>query len=95
MSDDEDSDVEVLLNKEDREGNRVIRRKVIAVPKSSKFPEGIKYGLHYGTLDGDTIIRYDNSHGRHEKHVGDSVEEIEFPGMSELHQQFKEDIEEK
>lgn len=95
MSDADESDVTVLLDKREREGNRVIRRKVMEVPQSSKYPEGVKYRLHYGTLDGETIIRFDNSHGVHEKHVGDQVKEIEFPGMGELHRRFKQEVEDK
>lgn len=95
MSDDDESDVDVLLDQKRREDNRVIRRKVLEVPKSSKFPEGIKYRLHYGTFDGNTIIRYDNSHGTHERHEGENTEEIEYPGMTELIRRFNGEIEDK
>jgi hypothetical protein len=50
---------------------------VISAPTSSgyassafrgneRFPDGIEYAFHY--------------HGVHERHVGDDVERIEFPG---------------
>lgn len=90
-----EDDVEVLEDEERYEGNRVIRRKVMEVPQSSKYPEGVKYRLHYGTLDGDTIIRYDNSHGIHEKHEGENTEEIEYPGMTELIRRFNKVTENK
>lgn len=65
---------------------------VLRVPESEKFPEGIKYRLHYGTRDGDTILRYDNSHGVHEKHVGDEVEIIEYPGIAALYRRFLREL---
>lgn len=52
-----------------------------------KYPSGFDYTLHYGRTDGEPLLRYDNAHGQHkghERHTGDEVEEIEFPGMEEL-----------
>lgn len=68
--------------------------KIMRVPESEKFPEGVKYRMHYGYIDGedDPIVRYDNSHGRHEKHEGDDVEEIEFPGVPALYARFREHL---
>jgi len=63
--------------------------------EDSAYPSGWKYSLHYGTLQGETILRYDNAYERmkgHERHTADSVETIEFPGMKELYQQFQEEI---
>jgi len=60
----------------------------------SAYPSGYKYSLHFGTLDGETILRYDNSHEDmkgHEHHTADGVEEIEFPGMVELLERFEEE----
>lgn len=65
---------------------------VLNVPRSEKYPEGIKYRMHYGTLDGVTILRYDNSHGTHERHTQDDVEEIEFPGVESLYRRFEAEI---
>ena len=64
---------------------------------AEKYPCGYDYSLHYGTLDGKTLLRYDNAHERtkgHERHTQDSVEEIEFPGMMELYQRFQDEISE-
>lgn len=39
---------------------------VIVVPKSKKFPNGIKYGINYRVFAGHEwieLIRYDNAHG--------------------------------
>jgi len=65
---------------------------IMRVPDSGKFPEGVKYRLHFGTVDGETIVRYDNSHGVHERHEGDEVEHIEFPGVEALVERFEADI---
>jgi hypothetical protein len=60
-------DVRVLEDTERRfaDGN-VFRVRVLSVPESEKFPDGVKYRLHFGTEDETTLIRYDNSHGVHE-----------------------------
>jgi hypothetical protein len=57
----------------------------------------VDYSLHLGTLGGDTILRYDNAHERskgHERHAGDGVERIEFPGMLALYARFKREVDE-
>lgn len=67
--------------------------RILRVPESEKFPEGIKDRLHYGTKDGDTLLRYDNSHGVHERHTGNDVEYIEFDGIASLYRRFVAEIE--
>lgn len=49
--------------------------------------------MHYGTRAGDTLLRYDNSHGRHERHTPDATEEIEYPGIAALYRRFLDEIE--
>jgi hypothetical protein len=39
----------------------------------------------------DTILRYDNAH---ERHAQDDAEQINFPGMPTLYDQFQEEAEE-
>lgn len=59
------------------------------------YPSGWRYSLHYGTVEGETILRYDNAHEDtkgHEKHVGDAAEVIEFPGMGALYDRFLDEI---
>lgn len=75
------------------DGGYVKRVKALAVPESEKFPEGVKYRMHYGTLDGETILRYDNSHGRHERHSCGEREAIDFPGLESLYRRFVREIE--
>ncbi|ELY38597.1 toxin-antitoxin system TumE family protein [Halalkalicoccus jeotgali] len=43
------------------ETGRIVRMNVWSVPASDAYPDGIKYRLHYGTGEGETILRYDNS----------------------------------
>ncbi|MEF8800395.1 MAG: DUF6516 family protein [Halolamina sp.] len=72
-----------------------VERQTIIKTDDSAYPSGYKYSLHFGTLDGETILRYDNSHEEtkgHERHTADEVEEIEFPGMVELVEQFESEI---
>jgi hypothetical protein len=90
-----DDDVRVL---EDTEryfaDGTVLRVRVLAVPESDKFPDGIKYRLHYGTEDGETVIRYDNSHGVHERHTRDGLDEdYTFPGYDAIQVRFWDEVE--
>lgn len=72
-----------------------VERQTIIETDDSAYPSGYKYSLHFGTLDGETILRYDNSHEDskgHERHTTDEVEQIEFPGMVELLERFEEEV---
>ncbi|XGI83531.1 DUF6516 family protein [Halorutilales archaeon Cl-col2-1] len=67
-----------------------------SVPKSDRFPRGVKYGFQY-VHDGTRILRYDNSHGVHERHYADlnDPEIIEWSGSVEEHlERFFEEVEE-
>ena len=70
----------------------------IAAPLAGKkYPCGYDYALHYGTIEGETLLRYDNAHEQHkgyERHTPEGIAEIEFPGMAELIRQFESEIEE-
>jgi hypothetical protein len=59
-----------------------------------KFPSGWHYSLHYGTRDGETILRYDNGHAddAHHRHTAEGRETVEFPGMEELYERFLEKV---
>ncbi|PSQ07828.1 hypothetical protein BRC97_02510 [Halobacteriales archaeon QS_6_71_20] len=75
-----------------------VGRQTIIEADDPAYPSGYKYSLHFGTLDGDTILRYDNSHEDtkgHERHTADEVEEIEFPGTIELLDRFEEEVTER
>jgi uncharacterized protein (UPF0128 family) len=63
----------------------------------AKYPSGWDYALHYGRVDGETLLRYDNAHERtkgHERHTADGVDQIEFPGMSVLLARFQREVDE-
>jgi hypothetical protein len=74
------------------EGDRVISVAAHRVPESTDAPEGIVYRFHYGTVDGETILRYDNAHGDHERHADGDVEVIAFPGVVPLYRRFEREI---
>jgi hypothetical protein len=84
----------VLDYTEYHEGDRV-ESVTIRQTDHEKYPCGYDYSLHYGTLDGETLLRYDNAHERtkgHERHAQDGAEIIEFPGMVELYDRFQAEI---
>ena len=68
---------------------------ITSVPRSAAFPEGVKYRFQYVDQDGTPTLRYDNSHGVHERHEGPDGEgrRIEFEGSAEAHlRQFFEEV---
>jgi len=68
----------------------VVRVRLLRVPRSDRFEEGVKYALHYGAAGADDpIIRFDNHHGPHELHLGSETFEIEFPGFAVLDNCFR------
>jgi hypothetical protein len=87
-------DVRVLEDTERRFADgTVLRVRVLAVPESEKFPDGVKYRLHYGTDEGETLVRYDNSHGVHERHMPEGIgEDYEFPGYEAVQKRFWDDV---
>jgi len=91
----EPSDVRVMEDTEQRfKDGTVLRVRVLSVPESEKFPDGVKYRLHYGTEAGDTFIRYDNSHGYHERHTDNGLDEnYEFPGYDAVQRRFWDEVE--
>ena len=62
------------------------------VKPTNKYPEGYKYRFQYGTNEG-TILRYDNSHGKHDRHFGDIREDVSFEGLGEHLENFFEEVE--
>jgi hypothetical protein len=76
---------------QDAAGN-IIRVLIVKVPTSETYPEGIKYAFYYGSPASETFLRYDNAHGTHERHTGDTVEQIDFPGASALYRRFRRNV---
>lgn len=88
-----EDDVTVIRDRRRDLGDEIIRIRVLHVPESEKFPEGIKYAFHYGRKGGDDpILRYDNHHGTHERHSGSEREEIDFPGTEVLLRRFIDEL---
>jgi len=80
---------------QDVEGNYVVDV-TIRQTGDKQYPSGWDYSLHLGEVGGDTVLRYDNAHERtkgHERHTGDEVEVIDFPGMLALYDRFKTEAE--
>ncbi len=68
----------------------VARVRVLSVPTSDRFDDGIKYAFHYGEAGADTpVIRFDNHHGLHELHLGADTFEIEFSGLAETYRAWR------
>lgn len=85
---------ETELEFTEKDGNYVKHIRVRRTD-SEQYPCGYDYALHYGTLDGETLLRYDNAHERHkghERHTADGRKEIEFPGMVQLIRQFEREV---
>jgi hypothetical protein len=89
----DEEDVEVIRDRRRDFGEEIVRIRVLRVPASKQFPEGIKYAFHYGRKDSDTpLLRYDNHHGIHERHVESNTEEIDFPGTEALLRRFVHEL---
>lgn len=89
-----DDTVLVIDTHLDLSGDRFARVMVRLVPESEAYPEEVKYSMHYGTYDGETILRYDNAHATkgHERHTPDGTEEVEFTGWRELVARFRNEV---
>jgi len=68
----------------------VARVRVLSVPTSERFEDGIKYAYHYGEAGADDpIIRFDNHHGVHELHLGAETFEIDFPRLDDIYRAWR------
>jgi hypothetical protein len=64
--------------------------RVLSVPTSEQYPEGVKYALHYGEAGAaDPTIRFDNHHGPHELHLGSETYKIAYPGLEALYEAWR------
>jgi len=62
------------------------------VQTSEQYPEEYKYRFRYGTSQ-ETILRYDNSHGKHDRHFGGTREHTDFEGLEEHLETFFKEVE--
>jgi len=64
--------------------------RVLSVPESDRFPDGLKYSFHYGRAEGDApIVRFDNHHGSHHLHVGSQRFDVDFPGLEATYRAWR------
>lgn len=56
---------------------------IARIPRSERWPSGVKYRFQFVDSDGVPSLRFDNAHGRHERHVGPDAdgEAIDYEGM--------------
>jgi len=85
------------VEKYTRETDGYVEHVRIRRTDDAQYPCGYDYTLYYGTKDGKTLLRYDNAHEQskgHERHTGDEVTEVAFPGIVELFDRFQREIDE-
>lgn len=72
-------DVRVLRDETEAYSDGTVARvRLLAVPESERFPDGIKYSFHYGVAGAaDPIVRFDNHHGPDELHLATATFELE------------------
>lgn len=72
----------------------VCRMIIWALPKpSEERPHGLKYRLHFGTMDGETYVRYDNEQGKGDhRHYGNHEEPCIFSTYEKLISDFLSDV---
>lgn len=96
----EESDATLLVKTRQNFGETYAEVRVWDVPRSERYPEGIRYSMQYGTVDGTTILRYDNfpdhpDAATHHKHLDDRrVVDVEFRGWKALFRRFKAEVNE-
>ncbi|MDZ7746061.1 MAG: DUF6516 family protein [Halobacteriales archaeon] len=86
---------ETLLEYTERYENGHIESVTVRKTDAAAYPCGYDYSFHYGTTNGETILRYDNAHEQakgHERHTSDGVERIDFPGIRALYDRFRREI---
>jgi hypothetical protein len=64
------------------------------LPKPTKErSHGYKYRLNYHTMNGTTLVRYDNSHGKSDhKHILDQIHPYKFINIEKLLYDFWNDV---
>ena len=71
----------------------IIEMVVWKIPSSIERPHGVKYRLHYGSVEGVCYIRYDNKLGKgNHKHIGDREELYHFESIEKLIADFRTDV---
>ena len=92
-----DDTATLVLRERENFGDRFAAVRAWSVPTSERYPEGVKYSFQYGTVDGETVVRYDNFPDHpdattHHKHTPDGVESVDFEGIRALYHRFKAEV---
>ncbi|WP_254545735.1 toxin-antitoxin system TumE family protein [Halomarina pelagica] len=103
----EDGAATLLIKRREDFGETFADVRVWSVPASTRYPDGVKYGMQYGYRDAEaaevanddgTVIRYDNfpdhpGAPHHHKHQPDgTVDPVEFTGVRPLYRRFKREV---
>ncbi|MDO8643314.1 MAG: DUF6516 family protein [Candidatus Woesearchaeota archaeon] len=88
---------ELIRYKFEKENGDIVETKIILIPTSIRFPEGVKYSCVY-VRAGKRLIGYDNSEGNqqepnHHKHIKDRIVPYDFVDVWRLLEDFNEDLE--
>ncbi len=63
------------------------------VPRAIHRPNGLKYRLYYGDVEGNCLVRYDNERGKGDhRHGIDGENSYRFSGVDTLVMDFLADI---
>ncbi len=72
--------------------NYITEIKITKVPKSDKFPEGIRYALVL-IRNGKRILGYDNEASKgHHKHIYEKEFKYEFTNIYDLIKKFRKEV---
>lgn len=80
-----DRDAVLLVDRRHNFGETFARVRALAVPSTDRYPDGVKYSMHYGFRDGDTTA-VANDDG--------TIEPVDFPGVRTLAERFKREVSE-
>lgn len=96
MTGDDEAQLVIAVTKDF--GDRYAEVRAHSVPESDRYPEGLKYSMQYGTVAGETILRYDNfpdhpEAAHHHRHRADgTVTDVDFDGLQDLFERFKIEV---
>jgi hypothetical protein len=83
----------LFYRKQIQSEKELIEMKVWEVPRSRRYPEGIKYSLVY-IREGQRAVGYDNAEGKgHHRHCGKDQQKYAFEGVDILVRDFYLDVE--
>ncbi len=85
--------IKILARKEDFWDGTFMELVIWQVPTDTDHPHGLKYRLHFGTLSGECIVRYDNRRGKGDhRHIEDKENAYTFVNQGQLIADFLNDV---